>query len=440
MKHKFNRFILFLLPVAGLLSIGTVKSQPLGSDSLSLKSIISEVVQNHPLVLKALEEINVSDAKIGLAKSGNLPNVGFESSYTRIGPISTISIPDLGTFSFIPHDNYTAAVNATQVLYDFGKTEKNIQLEVKGKELSSQSVELVKQKISQVVIGHYYTLVYLQEAIKIKDEQLLMLNQHLRYVQKKLETGSATNYEILTTQVRVSTIENQKTDLLTAMQVQMSQLNSLLGKPENSIKYVKNELQQVSPEMQDDTPSEAAIKNRDEMKLAGEKAKLAQLRYNIVSAQNNPVFSAFLSGGVKNGYTPYLYDPKANFAAGIGVRIPIFDGKRKEFSLVQAQSAIQSNDQETEITRRSIVDEVLEAEANLKASIKKVDQSELQLRQASEAYELAKVKFDSGVITNLELIEGSTAVSESRLMVLKSKIDYTVNIFKVKSAVGERLY
>ena len=86
------------------------------------------------------------------------------------------------------------------------------------------------------------------------------------------------------------------------------------------------------------------------------------------------------------------------------------------------------------------MNEVVEGEANVKASHKKVEQGELQLKQATQAYLLAKARFDSGVITNLELLDGSTAVSESRLQLLKAKIDYTVSIYKLKSATGERLY
>ena len=438
MISKINKYFLFSFLMAGILSVQVVKSQT--ADSLSLDSIISEVVQNHPAVKKAMEDLNASDAKIGLAESNYLPNVDFSSSYSRIGPISTITIPNMGSFSFMPHDNYSATVNVNQTIYDFGKTEKNVLLEKQGKEMNRQSIEQVKQKLSQAVIGNYFTLVYLQEALKIKDEQLKTLNEHLNFIKKKQETGSATQYEILTTQVRISTIENQKTDLETARQVQVCQLNSLLGKPESTTQKVKNELNISMPNQQDDALITAAMKNRDEMKLASEKAKLAELRYNLTGAQNNPVFSGFLSGGIKNGYTPYLYDPKANFVAGVGVKIPIFDGKRNKFNLVQAQSAIKVNDQETEITRRSIVNEVVENEANVKASQKKVEQGELQLQQATQAYTLAKVRFDSGVITNLELLEGSTAVSESRLQLLKAKIDYTVSLYKLKSAIGERLY
>ena len=440
MIHHINRYLFFLLPVAGILSVGTLKSQPLANDSLTLKSIISEVVQNHPMVKKAQEDLNNSDAKIGYAKSATLPNVEFASSYSRIGPIENISIPNMGSFSLMPHDNYTAGFNVNQTISDFGKTEKNISLEKQSKELNIQTVEDVRQKLSKAVISNYFALVYLQEAIKIKDEQINTLNEHLHFIQKKLETGSATQYEILSTQVRISAIENQKTDLETAKQIQVYQLNSLLGRPVSNDEQVKNELNSTHPGLQSDALITAALQNRDEMKLSREKAKLAEIRYSITDYQNKPVLSGFLSTGIKNGYIPYMNDPKANFVAGIGVKVPIFDGHRKIYNQLQAKSAIQVNEQETEIVRRNITEEVVESQSNLQASQKKVDQSELQLRQAIQAYALAKVSFDSGVITNLELLDGSTAVSESRLMLLKSRIDFTVNVYKLKSAIGERLY
>jgi len=440
MIHKLNKFVLVLLFLAGLFPIEKAKGQSLVTDSLSLNEIIREVTTNHPMVKKAMEDLNVADAKIGLAESNYQPNIDFATSYSRMGPISNISIPDLGSFSLVPHDNYSATINVNQTIYDFGKTEKSILLEKQSKELTLQSVEQVKQKLSQAVIANYYTLVYLQEALKIKDQQLETLNEHLKFIKKKQETGSATQYEVLTTEVRISTIENQRTDLETARQIQVCQLNSLLGKPESTKQQVKKDLNVSLPGLQDDVLITSAMQNRDEMKLASEKAKLAQLRYNLTDTQNNPVLNAFLSGGIKNGYIPYLYDPKPNFVAGIGFKVPVFDGKRNKYNLAQAQSAIQSNDQETEIARRNIVNEVVEGEANVKASQKKVDQGELQLRQATQAYTLAKTSFDSGVITNLELLEGSTAVSESRLQLMKAKIDYAVSLYKLKSATGERLY
>ena len=440
MIFQTKRHLILLLSLAGLLSIGQLSGEPLESDSLTLTTIIRQVVQNHPMVKKAMEDLNTSDAKIGIAYSGNRPNVDFVSSYTRIGPISEINFPGLGNFQLMPRDNYNAAFNVSQTITDFGKTEKSISLEKQGKEVNRQTVEQVKQKLSQMAISNYFSLAYLQEAIKIKNEQLNTLNEHLLFIQKKQATGSATQYEILTTQVRISAIENQKTDLETARQVQVSHLNSLLGKPETTVEQVKTELDLLMPDLRSDTLISAALQNRDEMKLAREKTKLAALQYSLTNSLNNPVFNAFLSGGIKNGYIPYMAQARSNFAAGVGLAIPILDGKRNKYKLIEAKSAIKVNDDETEIVRRNIIDEVIESQAGLKASQKKVDQSALQLRQATQAYVLAKASFEAGVITNLELLDGSTALSESRLMLLKSRIDYTVNLYKLKSSIGERLY
>ena len=95
---------------------------------------------------------------------------------------------------------------------------------------------------------------------------------------------------------------------------------------------------------------------------------------------------------------------------------------------------------ESELTKRTISDEVYEAEARMVAEKKKISQFVLQLEQALKAYSLAETSFKSGVITNLDLLDANTAVSESKLMLLKARIDYAVSIYKLKAAMGERLY
>jgi len=440
MIFKKNIFLLIILTIAGALNSQKTESQTISGDSLSLKFTIKEVVQNHPAVKKTMEELNVSEAKIGAAHSSNYPYVDFESSYSRMGPVSTLSIPDMGTFSFMPHDNYSAGINLNQNIYDFGKTEKNISLEKQGKELSRQSVEQVKQKLSQSVISNYYMLVYLQEAIKIKEEQLHTLNQHLIYVEKKESTGSATRYEILTTQVRISAIQNQKTDLETARQVQVAQLNSLLGRPESMDELVKIDLSSPLTNLEYDSLVTSSVRNRDEIKMAMAKSKQSQLKYNFTQTQNYPVISGFISGGIKNGFIPEMNKLTPNFIAGVGLKIPILDGKRNKYNLLQAKSDILMSDDEIEITRRNVVNEVVESLSSVKASQKKIDQNQLQVQQANQAFSLAQVSFQSGVITNLELLEASTALSESNLSLLKARIDYVMNLYKLKWAIGERLY
>ena len=83
---------------------------------------------------------------------------------------------------------------------------------------------------------------------------------------------------------------------------------------------------------------------------------------------------------------------------------------------------------------------MVESKANAESALKKVNQSELQLEQALQAFSLAETNFKAGAITNLDMLDSSTSVAESRLALLKTKIDYSVSVLKLKIALGEQIY
>lgn len=438
MKSIFKLTVALLLLPIGL--VYGQKTDKIPGDSLSLSQILNEVIHNYPSIKKAQSDIESADAKIGLAKTAYLPDVNVSASYTLIGPTSTITIPTLGSFQMSSANNYSAMLNVNENIYDFGKTNRNVTFEKQSKELVGLSVDQLKQKLSSMMVGNFYSILFLQEAIKIKDEELVTLKEHFHFVEKKEASGSATKYEILTTKVRISTNESQKTDLLNALQVQLSQLNSFLGKSQDTKLKVKNELFAPQIFASNDSLFASAFDQRSEMKIVRQKSELASSRLKMVNVQNNPSLNFFGTGGYKNGYIPDLNKLTANFAVGVGLRIPIFDANRSKYTKIQAQSEINGNVQEIDLTRRNIVNEVVESKANAESALKKVNLSELQLEQAQQAYTLAETSFSAGTITNLELMYSYTAVTDAKLALLKTKIDYSVSLLKLKIALGEHIY
>ena len=219
-----------------------------------------------------------------------------------------------------------------------------------------------------------------------------------------------------------SGVESQKTDLETSLITQTSVLNSLLGLPENSESHVKKDLGTELIKIPSDSLISYALKNRDEIKIAEEKEALAGMNYNITKAQNNPIINVFASAGGKNGYIPDLNVIKANYVAGIGLKIPVFDGSRNKNNLLIAKSSILTSGFETELVRRNITDEIVENAASLQASFRKIDQYEIQLKQAINAFNLAEINYKSGAITNLDMLDATTTVSECKLLVSNQKL------------------
>ena len=440
-----NKLLIALMLFTASTAFAQATSLQSSGDSLTLSGIISTVINNYPSLKKAAKELVALDAKIGLTKTAYLPDVSFSSSYTRLGPTTSITM----VINNIPHalelyppNTYNAAVSVNENIYDFGKTLKNVALDEKNKEMVQLTVEQAKQRLSMAVMGNFYGISFLQEAIRIKDDQLKTLNEHLQFVQKKADTGSATKFDILTTKVQISVIENIKTDIQNALQIQISQLNSFMGKPHDSNIVLKNELnvQQLVPSV--DSLCNLAFASRYEMKMAIKKEEISKSRLDVIAVQNNPALNAFGSGGFKNGYFNSSFQDIGmfNYAVGVGIKVPIFDANRSKYLKIQANADLEGNQQETELTRRGIINEVVESRANALSALKKVKQSELQLQQASQAYELAEVSYKAGVITNLDLLDSYTSLSESKLALYKTKIDYAANLQRLKIALGEKIY
>lgn len=420
------------------------------SDSLSLAQVMQTVIQSHPSVKESEETIAIADAKIGLAKSAYLPNVDASASYSHMGPTPSIPFPMydfanppgpiIVNFQLYPADNYSGAVNYNQVLYDFGKTNKSVGLEKENKIFAQKSSELSKQRLSSMVANTFYSLVFLQEAIKIKDKELQVLRDHLAFVEKKRATGSATQYELLSIKVKISATENQKVDLETSQKIQQTVLKSLMGMPETTTPTVKQDISLVLPSIVQDSLLNYAYSHRLEMDLSKEKQTIADLQYKLVKSQNNPVLSIFGSAGGKNGYPKYLEQVKLNYVAGVGLKVPLFDGNRTKYNLAQTKSASNNAAYDSEIARRTITNEVVESNANCSAAVLKIKQYELQVSQAEEAFALAKVNFAAGSITNLDLLDAENVVSESRLLLLKSRVDYAASVFRLNVSLGNKMY
>ncbi len=443
MKRKqyiFLQTIILIFFIGSNLKAQSVEDSGASEDSLSLEWIIQDIVLHHPAVLSAQQGVTQADAKIGLAKSGFYPNVNFSAGVSTVGPVPSLDIPELGAFSLFPRNNFNGEVNVKQNLYDFGKTDRNVALANEGKTLAQKSIEQVKQEMALTAIKTYYSLDYLQEAIKIKKEQLATLNEHLSFVMKKKETGSATEYEILSTRVRISGVETQKLDLEAMRDAHLAVLNALLGLPANTFHTVKPDKNVSQPAMAEEELISSAYQNRNEMQLAREKTSMAGLHLDVIKGQNRPSLNFIANGGVKNGFVPNIDKIKPNYVVGVNLSVPIFDATRTRYQLMEAQSTVDASILDTEVTKREISGEVVKNETNITAAAKKVKQSSLQLEQAEKALSLAKVSFRTGGITNLDLLDATTAVSESRLMLLKSKIDYAVNVYQLKASIGEQLY
>ena len=241
--------LLFSLPMLSFGQIGVKVNEVNSRDTLSFEKVLQNVMASHPSLVKATEEVNIALCRVDLAKTDYLPSFDFNASYTRLGPVTEFSIPNLGTFKMNSADNYGASLNYHQTLYDFGKTAKNVAAEKAGSTVALGRFTQVKQGLSLQTANAFFIMVYLQEAIQIKEQEIANLEEHLSFIRKKQQTGSATQYELLSTQVRLSVVKNQKVDLESMRLEKQSSLNMLMGNNINHYLVVGEKLPMVDISM-----------------------------------------------------------------------------------------------------------------------------------------------------------------------------------------------
>jgi outer membrane protein len=418
------------------------------SDSLTYTFIIDAVIKNNPLIKQSEEKVTSSHLKEQLVRSAYLPSIYAASTVARIYPIPTLDIkfpdPESGDMlsrhmQMYPDFSMDYGIKINQMIYDFGKTGNNQALQQTLTEISQISTGQLKQRLALAAAGFYFNLLFVQKAINLKKDEIQTLNKHLAIIEKKQQTGSATQYEILATRVRISNTETQLADLQTSREVLTSHLSSLMGNS-FSVYAVKEEPLHEDNSLSAEGFFDYALSNRDEMLLAAKNESLAEWTFKIAGSRNNPILSFFGTTGYKNGYISEINTLKFNYNAGLSLNIPIFDGHRKYISKQIAGSGIIESKLETDNVKNKINDEVKENYASLQLMQKKIDQYTDQLEMAKEAYRHAEINYEAGSITNLDLLNAANILAESELLLLKARIDRNYSKIKMDAALGEDLY
>jgi outer membrane protein len=408
----------------------------LAQDTLTVEQAVQRVLQTHPAIDQALSNIRAAEARTSQASSAKLPEVTTDATYAHIGPVPEFSFPVVGSFVLAPADNYDARVTSRYTFYDFGKTTAAIDLSSSRVQTSRDMMELTKTNLSLQTIRAFYSIVLLRRSLQVQDEQIEALTQHLSATQKRVEAGTATNFDVLTTQVRVAAAQNQKVEIQNSLQKQEAILRQLLNLPTNSLPVIRGSFQQTQVSLNVDSLRGLALQQRTELKLARDAEQSAQRQKELNSLGNMPALKVSIAYGFKNGYEPNIYPLRGNWVWGAQAQVPIFDGGRVSHQEEEAQATVQAEKAHSLDVEQQIRSDVEQVVADVQAAVSKVQISEVQLRQAHEAVSIARTQYETGSITNLDLLDAETAESAAKLMNLQALYRLIVSKYELDRAIG----
>ena len=451
---NFKRFILDVAFAA--VALGAA-AQPLPL-VLGLDEAIARSVSNQPLILQAESSVAAARAKEDQAKSAYLPNASAAASYLHLEPQEGEDIPltrlyDAVTGSSAPYDIRDALapenmwnfhVGASELVFDFGKRELQVKLAESGVNAAGIGIDQIKTNIAFQAAQVFDSILFLRSEIKVLDEQLATLEAHLQDTEKREETGSLTHYDVLTTQVRLASVKSQRIDAEGQYAKQKIALKELMGLGPDEDFDIQGDFS-LAPISGDTAAALAtAITQRPDLAQSLSAEKQARLALSLAKLGHMPTISTQAEAGFKNGILTFdntdvdklLFD----WDIGLMVSVPVFDGLLTERRSAEAEAKLKAAQNSTDNLRRTMTTQVLQALQDVASSHEQTDNSLVQLAQANEALNMAKIQYDIGVSTNLQYLDSQTSLELAKLSNLGATYHELLSQLALKQALGERMW
>jgi outer membrane protein len=417
-------------------------AQPIGlvSDSLSLGGTVQAVLDANPGITNLTELANAASSRLTQTQAGFLPLVTGTVTYTRLDPV--VKLPFNGELlQFAPNNNFDAHLTAQYELLDFGKRDATTNLSRSQVQTAQDNIAVARRDLAFSAAQVYYNILFMRESIRVQDQQIASLVAHRNEMQKRVEAGVSTKFDVTTTDVRITQAQNTKLDLQNQLRNQQVQLARLLHKPQQADVPVKGRLSYEPQPVNLDAELTKASENRPEVKLAKDAETTAELQAKLIEKSNLPSLGVGAQVGGKNGYIlPNINTIRFNTVGVAQLSLPIYDGNKNKKQRVEAAANYRATQARTQDTQEQIRADVRQAVNNMEFSQARYDNAVQQVAQATDALNRARGRYQYGVGQNLDVLDAETQLAQARLARAQAMYNYTLGQYQLRRATGEQIW
>ena len=327
-------------------------------------------------------------------------------------------------------------MSISQLIWDFGKSAPKIEAAKIKRELAILEKNQLIQNLSLQTIESYLMTAYAKYSINVKERQLSDYAVLLKMTEIRRNTGSATNFDYLNTNSGYNAIKTELITLNTVKEKQYVSLSLLTDTLINDNTNLSLSFDNPKENQNLDELITYAMDNRIEMNILRKQYDLAVEERKAGDRILNPTLSVSASAGAKNGYEPSIEDIRFNYSAGATLNIPIYEGSKRARQRSLGKLDVNKALNAIDIAKKEITSQVADSYLSLISSFAKIEQLKIQKEVSDKAYEQAKVNYESGAITNLELLTASTNAVNSELYLIQEQISHRISYFKLMIDIG----
>jgi HAE1 family hydrophobic/amphiphilic exporter-1 len=390
---------------------------------LTLEQALRITMEKNKDIQKAQEYRRQVEGRYVEERAAALPQFTIQSGISKDHDESQKAL-----FRTIPVERETrmASVGFTQILYSFGQVEAAIRAARIGIKTADDQLRLNQQTALKDVSAAFYDVLLSKELSSLALQNLEQRKRHLDEARKKHQAGTATDYDILASEVAVENARPEVIRTENLIRTSRERLRFLLGMEKKEIDAQGSLLTTISPYPSFAESLVVASQKRPELSNYKNRIGMAEELVNIAKAGNLPKLSLKAGYGWQSlNFNPGQADGPL-WTAGVFVTFPFFDGLRTQGKLVQAKSDLATLKIEEARLIDAIVLQTREAVNYVKEAGEIVKGLSGTVSQAQRLLDMAEKGFQFGVKTKLEVDDAQLNLTLAQSNLAKARRDYLV--------------
>jgi outer membrane protein len=429
---------------------GQISKNTNGILRLDLKTALSIAHDNNPTLQIADLEIQRVDYAKKESIGNLLPSVSATGQYTNsimksvmFMPASMSAVMGGASYMEIGYKNsFTGTISAQMPLINFSLWEsikaKQTQIDLIVEQSRSSSLDMTKQ-----VKDAYFNVLLSKSSLEVLEQSISNAKESLRTTKTAYEHGTTSEYDYLSAQIQVNNLNPSYISAKNSVELAILQLKILLSLPETQEIEVTEKLEDYEENFSllDELETEKALTNNSQLRQLD--LNIASLQHSLktIKYQHLPTLSAFgqyvyQTQAEDFKFSDYDWVPSAS--VGLTLSIPIFNGNTYLNQQKQTEISLKELQLQRSYTADGMNIQVLSALKNMKAAKEQLVVNKEAIAQAERGYEIAKVRYQTGSGTILELNDSQLALTKSKLNYQQAIYDYISAQATYENVVGKQ--
>ena len=410
---------------------------------LSLKRAVQLAVspEGNTRVRLTEEALKQAESRTGQARAALLPDLSAaftDQNLTRNlaaqGIQVTVPIPGFHFPSFVgPFTTMDARVSGSQSIFDFSSL-RRFQASKVGVSAARSDVKGSAEQVAAQVARAYLAAVRADADVEWSRANMTLSEAVLKQAENQKAAGTGTGIEITRARVQLA---NDRQRLLVAENARRAaglQLLRGVGLRLDTDLVLTDKLEYVPVDAVTLEQAKAkAMKERPDLEAQQQREANARLMASATKLERLPTVAAFGDyGSSGTGFD----DSRATRSIGISVRVPLFDGGRRDARRAESASQyraekVKTNDlkEQIELDVRLALDALHSAEEQVKVSKEGLELAENELAQARRRYE-------AGVAIGVEVTDAQSRLERARDNQTMALYNYNVGRIDLAQAMG----